>query len=280
MSVWGQICQTTGNLLRKSGQALDKVGQNFQGVYAYKELLNRHHPIRATLDKKPILSTHVFVAPNASVIGKVELGSNSSIWYGSIVRGDVASVTIGENTNVQDRAYIHLVNGDSLFQGGTTNNYTETIIGNRVSIGHGAIIHGAHIQDECMVGMGAILLQGCKISKHAIVGSGAVVPPKAIIPSGELWAGSPARFVRKLLTEEIDAILQSAQDYTNLAAAHAVECSKSLEEIESDKIARKLRSELTADHAPTATDEEIEAIVQEELSLFRKQVEKHKQLTA
>lgn len=109
---------------------------------------------------------------------------------------------------------------------------------------------------------------------------GAVVSPRAIVPSGELWTGSPARFVRKLLTEEIDAILQSAEDYKNLATAHAVECSKSLEEIESDKIARKLRSELTADHAPTATDEEIEAIVQEELSLFRKQIEKHKQLTA
>ncbi|EME26943.1 uncharacterized protein Gasu_55130 [Galdieria sulphuraria] len=280
MSVWSQICQTTGNLLRKSGQALDKVGEQFQGVYAYKELLSRHHRMRAILDKKPLLSSQVFVAPNASVIGTVELGPNSSVWYGAIVRGDVASVSIGENTNVQDRACIHLSKGDSMFQGGLLNNCTETVIGSRVSIGHGAIIHGAHIQDECMVGMGAILLEGCKISKHAIVGSGAVVPRKAIIPTGELWAGSPARFVRKLLTEEIDAILQSAEDYTNLAAAHAVECSKSLEEIESDKIARKLRSELTADHAPTATDEEIEAIVQEELSLFRKQVEKYKQLTA
>ncbi|GJD10589.1 Gamma carbonic anhydrase 2, mitochondrial [Galdieria sulphuraria] len=265
MSVWSQICQTTGNLLRKSGQALDKVGEQFQGVYAYKELLSRHHRMRAILDKKPLLSSQVFVAPNASVIGTVELGPNSSVWYGAIVRGDVASVSIGENTNVQDRACIHLSKGDSMFQGGLLNNCTETVIGSRVSIGHGAIIHGAHIQDECM---------------HAIVGSGAVVPRKAIIPTGELWAGSPARFVRKLLTEEIDAILQSAEDYTNLAAAHAVECSKSLEEIESDKIARKLRSELTADHAPTATDEEIEAIVQEELSLFRKQVEKYKQLTA
>ncbi|KAK4528951.1 hypothetical protein GAYE_SCF67G6900 [Galdieria yellowstonensis] len=281
MSVWSQICQTTGNLLRKSGQTLDKLGQSFQGVYAYKEHLSRHHRIRAILDKKPTLSTDVFVAPNASVIGKVSLGANSSVWYGAIIRGDLASVTIGECTNIQDRAYIHASKGDSWFQGVQGgNSYTETIIGSRVSIGHGAmIIHGVQIQDECMVGMGAILSEGCKVSKHAIIGSGAIVPPRAIIPSGELWAGAPAQFVRKLGTEEVDAILQAAEDYRNLAMAHLVECSKTLEEIESDKIARKLRTELTSDHAPTVTDEEIEAIVQEELSLFRKQTEKHKQIT-
>jgi hypothetical protein len=119
----------------------------------------------------------------------------------------------------------------------------------------------------------------CTKSIFLSVFLGAIVPPRAIIPSGELWAGAPAQFVRKLGTEEVDAILQAAEDYRNLAMAHLVECSKTLEEIESDKIARKLRTELTSDHAPTVTNEEIEAIVQEELSLFRKQTEKHKQIT-
>lgn len=135
-------------------------------------IVSRHHRIRALPDKKPVISNNVFVAPNASVIGKVVVGTNSSIWYGAIVRGDVASVTIGESTNIQDRACIHLSNQDSIFQGGTSMNEIETVIGNRVSIGHGAVIQGAEIQDECLVGMGAILMEGCKISKHAIVGSG------------------------------------------------------------------------------------------------------------
>eukprot|EP00871_Galdieria_phlegrea_P001909 jgi/Galph1/2719/GphlegSOOS_G1385.1 len=281
MSVWNQLCLKTGSVLRKSGQLLDKAGESFQGIYAYREYLSRHHRIRALLDRKPYLEHNVFVAPNASVIGKVHLGVQSSVWYGAVVRGDIASVSIGEKTNIQDRAMIHLSqDGATSPTAGSGNTPTEIVIGNRVSIGHGSIIHGAQIQDECLIGMGSILLEGCKVSKHSIVSSGSLVPSRAIIPSGELWSGAPARFVRKLSSEEIEAILQAAEDYANMAAAHALECSKPLEQIEEEKIARKLREELTADYAPTVTDEEIEAIVQEELSLFRKQTEQYKQLTA
>eukprot|EP00741_Cyanophora_paradoxa_P003752 tig00000093_g3647.t1 len=181
-------------------------------------------------DKKPSVADGTFIAPSASVIGDVKIGPKSSIWYGSVVRGDVNYVTIGEETNVQDRCVIHVAKIAG-------NNPTK--IGNKVTIGHGAVIHACTIEDEVIIGMGATVLDGAVVQKHAIVAAGAVVPPGKTVPSGELWAGNPAKFLRTVTDAEKAFFTKSATEYTKLAEDHADEWKKTHEQLEEEKAARK-----------------------------------------
>lgn len=230
-----------GSALRGLGQALDSAGLAVQGSMGFKETLNKAKTIMPLAGKQPVLADRVFVAPSASVIGDVKLGAESSVWYGAVVRGDVNSVTVGEKTNIQDNVVIHVARNNP------QSKPIPTIIGSSVTIGHGATIHAATIQDCAVVGMGATVMDGATVEAGAIVGAGALVPPGATIPANQIWAGSPAKFIRELAEGEREFIADSADSYAALAAVHAEENAKSFDEIELDGARRADRLERDAD---------------------------------
>lgn len=150
----------------------------------------------------PRLGKEVFLASGAKVIGNVEIGDYSSVWYNSIVRGDVHYIKIGSMTNIQDLSMLHV-----------TNNRFPLNIGNQVTVGHSVTLHGCTLQNLCLIGMGAVILDGAVIEENSMVAAGAVVTPNFIVPSGKLAAGVPAKIIRDLTEEEILDFKQSALRY-------------------------------------------------------------------
>ncbi len=161
--------------------------------------------IKAFEGVQPTIHNSCFVAESADIIGKVELGAHSNVWYGVVMRGDSDKITVGENTNIQDNTVVHLDHG------------VPTSIGSNVTIGHGAIIHGCTIRDNVLVGMGAIVLNGAVLEENVIIGAGAMITSGKVIPSGSLVVGSPGKVVRTLTDEEIENIKKSAKHYVELA---------------------------------------------------------------
>lgn len=149
----------------------------------------------------PEVHSHAFVAPGAHLVGRVVLGEGASVWYNAVLRADIEDILIGENSNIQDNGTIH-VDYDR-----------RTIIGAGVTVGHGAILHACTVEDHCLVGMGAILLDGCVIPRNSMVAAGSLVSPNKVFSEGSLILGSPARAVRKLSEEEIRRIRESAAEY-------------------------------------------------------------------
>lgn len=142
-----------------------------------------------------------FIAPNATVVGDVILEKDANIWYGAVLRGDSGEIRIGRGTNIQDNCVIH----------------EKTDIGNYCTIGHGAIIHGCTVGDHCLIGMGAIVLNGARLADHCMVGAGSVVTGKMDAPAGSLLLGSPAKIVRELTAEAMAELEQDARHYIDLA---------------------------------------------------------------
>ena len=180
----------------------------------------------------PKLAENVFVAPNATVIGDVKIGKSSSIWYGAVLRGDVNSISIGERTNVQDNVMVHVAKHNA------AGKPLPTVIGNDVTIGHGATIHAATIDDCTVIGMGSTIMDGAHIQKGSVVAAGSLVVPGTVVKTGQVWAGTPAKLLRELAEGESAFIAQSAEDYAFLAAVHAEENAKSFAEIELDMARR------------------------------------------
>ncbi|MEF2155101.1 gamma carbonic anhydrase family protein [Luteimonas sp. FXH3W] len=168
--------------------------------------------IRPYLDNLPALGDRVYVDPAATVIGRVTLGDDVSIWPGTVLRGDVNYITVGARTNIQDGTIVH-VSHDSPFnkQGGQ-----PTIIGQGVTVGHGAIVHACTIGDYALIGMGSTILDGAQIGAYAIVGAGAVIPPGKVIGEGEVWVGNPAKCVRTLDAKGRESLEYSAAHYVKL----------------------------------------------------------------
>lgn len=150
---------------------------------------------------KPNIDDSVFIAEGARIIGNVEVGKDSSIWYNATLRADYGKIKIGKNSNIQDNAVIHLSHD------------SDTIIGDNVTVGHSAIIHGAKIENDVLVGMGAIVLDNCVIGENSIIGAGALVTKNKEFPPKSLIIGSPAKFVRELSDDEIYSIRQNALEY-------------------------------------------------------------------
>lgn len=168
--------------------------------------------VRPYLDTVPTLGARVYIDPAATVIGRVTLADDVSIWPACVVRGDVNTIEIGPRTNVQDGTVIHVSHdGPHAKAGGFA-----TVIGADVTIGHKAIVHACRIEDTVLIGMGAILLDGAVVKKHAFVGAGALVAPGKVVGEGELWLGNPARKVRVLSDAEIEGLRYSAQHYVRL----------------------------------------------------------------
>lgn len=222
-----------GFWIRETGQALDRLGCRLQGNYYFQEQLSRHRTLMNVFDKAPMIDKNAFVAPSASITGDVQVGRGSSIWYGCVLRGDVNAVSVGSGTNIQDNSLVHVAKSN------ISGKVLPTIIGDNVTVGHSAVIHGCTIEDDTFIGMGATLLDGVVVEKHAMVAAGALVRQNTRIPSGEVWGGNPAKFLRKLTDEEIAFISESATNYSNLALAHAAENAKPFDEIEFEKVLRK-----------------------------------------
>lgn len=154
----------------------------------------------------PTLGEDVFIAPTAAVMGDVVIGDESSVWFGCTIRGDVHEIRIGKRTNIQDGTVIHVTRGVS-----------GTYIGDEVTVGHMALLHACTIESGAFVGMGAIVLDEAVIESGAMLAAGAMLTPGKRIPAGELWAGRPAKFMRKLTKEDLDFFPVSADNYARLA---------------------------------------------------------------
>lgn len=156
----------------------------------------------------PNVDGSCFIAPNAVVIGNVALGAESSVWYQCVLRGDVSTITVGERTNLQDGAIVHADPG------------FPTMIGNDVTVGHGAIIHGAIVEDRCLIGIRATLLNGCKIGAGSVVGAGAVVPEGMVVPPNSVVMGVPAKVVKEVSERLAERSKRGTEGYVRFAKAH------------------------------------------------------------
>lgn len=160
-------------------------------------------------DKFPVVAPDAFVAPNATIIGDTEIGADSSIWFGCVLRGDVNSIRVGAGTNIQDGSIVHV-----------TRARFSTVIGSGVTIGHLALVHGCTLEDNSFVGMQATVMDGCVIESEGMLAAGALLTPGKRIGRGELWAGRPAKLMRRLDADEIRNIYGTAIHYAKLAASY------------------------------------------------------------
>ena len=157
----------------------------------------------------PLLDPSAVILDNTSIIGDVHIGSESSIWYGCTVRGDVNEIRIGAQTNLQDGSVIHVA---KYGQG--------SYLGDRITIGHMALIHACTLEDDCFVGMKAIVLDGARIESFGMLAAGAMLTPGKVLPSGELWAGVPARKMRDLTEDDLEMMRRTTLRYVKLAKEH------------------------------------------------------------
>ncbi len=159
-------------------------------------------PLFEAREKSPVLHKNSWVAPTAAIIGDVTLDEGVSVWFHAVLRGDVMPIRIGRDSNIQDNTVIH----------GTFQKY-GTVVEERVTIGHSCILHGTHIEKECLIGMGSILMDGSRIGARSIVGAGSLVTEGSVFPEGVLILGRPAKVARPLKPEETAFLSQSADNY-------------------------------------------------------------------
>jgi carbonic anhydrase/acetyltransferase-like protein (isoleucine patch superfamily) len=152
----------------------------------------------------PVIHKSVFIAEGAVIIGMVTIGKNSSIWFNTVIRGDIEKITIGENTNIQDGSVVHCSTG------------IETYVGNNVTVGHNVILHSCHISDGCLIGMGAIIIDNVKIGKNCLIGAGSIITKGKNIPDNSLVYGNPAKVIRILSSEEIGEFQKGNTHYLEL----------------------------------------------------------------
>jgi len=154
----------------------------------------------------PVIADDVFIAPGAAVIGDTHIGARSSVWYACVLRGDENKIRVGEDTNIQDGTVVHI-----------TRKTHGTFIGNRVTIGHSALIHGCTLEDGAFIGMKATVMDGCVVESGGMVAAGALLTPNKVVKSGELWSGTPARYTRDLSDEEKAYFAAAAGHYAAIA---------------------------------------------------------------
>ncbi len=160
------------------------------------------------LRRTPSLGTGVFIARGATVVGDVTLGDRVSVWYGAVLRGDINRIVVGEGSNIQDNAVVHLADDHG------------AILGRHVTVGHSAIVHACTIGDECLIGMGAAVLDGAEVGEQCIIGAHALVTQRMRIPAGSMVLGAPAKVVRPLRPEERAGLRYWAEKYAANAAYH------------------------------------------------------------
>ena len=164
------------------------------------------HPYRGVVPK---VHLSAWIADSADVIGVVELGEESSVWFSTVIRGDVNFVRVGRGSNIQDGTVIHV-----------SRNGTPTILEDYVTVGHAARLHGCHIRSNCLVGIGAVVLDGVALEEECVVAAGAVVSPGTLVRRGSLLMGAPARVKRSVTEKDLELIYRSAKNYIGLAAEY------------------------------------------------------------
>lgn len=174
-----------------------------QGVLQLSFMLYKY------LDHSPEIHDSVYIAPNACVIGRATIGAESSIWFNTVVRADIQSIEIGSQTNIQDSCVMHVT-------------YENAVkIGDRVTVGHGVILHGCTVESDCLIGMGAVLLDGCIIKSGSLVAAGSVVSPGTVVPPGSLVMGVPGQVVRQLKEQEKERFKRNWQNYIEYARTYS-----------------------------------------------------------
>lgn len=162
--------------------------------------------IKSVRGKAPQFGENCWYADNATIVGAVTMGRDCTVWFNAVIRGDVNSITIGDRTNIQDGAVIHC-----------TYQKHQTIIGNSVSIAHNAIVHGCTIEDNVLIGMGAIVMDGAVIGEGSIIAAGAIVTQRTIVPPGSIYAGNPAKFLKAVSPELGEVFARTANNYVMYA---------------------------------------------------------------
>ncbi len=165
--------------------------------------------IKHYLHWNPEIATSAFIAESADVIGRVTIGADASIWYQSVLRGDVHDIVVGERSNIQDHCLLH-----------TSAGVSPCIVGNDVTVGHQVILHGCEIQDFCLVGMGSVIMDQAVLEEGCFLAAGSLVTERKVLRGGYLYAGSPARELRQLRDEETAFLQRSAAHYVDVARNH------------------------------------------------------------
>lgn len=179
-------------------------------------------PFFGALDgHRPEISGDAFVAPAAVVVGRVRVGAGSSVWYGCVLRGDDEEIVVGEDSNIQDLSLLHADPG------------FPAVVGDRVTVGHRAIVHGARIENDVLIGMGAILLNGARVGSGSVVAAGAVVTPGTEVPEGSLVAGLPAKVIREVRDADHEMIRRGFESYVKKSGVH-----REVEPLNADEVTR------------------------------------------
>jgi carbonic anhydrase/acetyltransferase-like protein (isoleucine patch superfamily) len=166
--------------------------------------------ITALEGRVPRIPASAFVAPTAIVVGDVVLGEDASVWYGAVLRGDIVGIRVGDRSNIQDHCVLHTSTGGP-----------DAVVGSEVTVGHRAVIHGATVRDRCLIGMGAILLDGCVIGEESLVAAGSVVLQGLVVPPRSFVAGVPATIRGPIPPGELEGLKEAARIYVSLAREHA-----------------------------------------------------------
>jgi carbonic anhydrase/acetyltransferase-like protein (isoleucine patch superfamily) len=168
--------------------------------------------IKSFGDKSPKVHGAAFVTDDSFVIGDVEIGEEASVWFGSIVRGDVNYIRIGDRTNIQDACVIHVSSTDH-----------PTVLEHEITVGHRVTLHGCYVESGCLIGIGSIVLDGARIGKNSLVAAGSLVTPGTVIPPGSLVMGAPAKVKRPLTPEELESLSRSWKNYVELSRRYRSE---------------------------------------------------------
>ena len=166
--------------------------------------------------KTPRIDPTAFVAPNATIIGDVEIGPHASVWYNCVLRADLGRIVVGARSNVQDGTIIHTEGPRDGHEG----EVLDTLIGEDALVGHMAMLHGCTVEDRGFVGMGAMMMDKSRVCSGAMLGAGAMLTPGKVVPSGELWAGKPAKPMRQLRDVEIEGMAEGVEHYLDLSTHH------------------------------------------------------------
>ncbi|MBC8213615.1 MAG: gamma carbonic anhydrase family protein [Candidatus Marinimicrobia bacterium] len=162
--------------------------------------------IKQFQDKSPIIPKSCYISESVDIIGNVTLGEEVNVWFGTVIRGDMNFIRIGERTNIQDNCTVHV-----------TTDTAPTVIGNNVTIGHNAIIHGCKIEDGCLIGMGSIIMDNAQIGEGSIIGAGSVITENSLIPPRSLCLGIPGKIIRQVTDKEYAGILERAEHYVQFS---------------------------------------------------------------
>jgi carbonic anhydrase/acetyltransferase-like protein (isoleucine patch superfamily) len=247
VSEWGTMegvrraFYVVGQMIRETGQSMDHLGIRVQGGYHYREPLSRHRQLMNIGLKKPVFEDNVFIAPNASVIGSVQLGANTSVGYGAVLRADAVPIVVSSGSHIGDNVVIHCTRTPE-------ERGNPTFIGRHVVLGPRSTIYSCTIYDHVYIGWGAVVEDDCILSPRCVVAAGSRVVKATNVGSEELWGGNPANYIRKLTSEELKYLEELHKEQSQLAQLHAKICGKTPDQVESEKHMATLRARLPVDY--------------------------------